>query len=108
MEEPARSANGFEFEQHHRAVLDALGEAVVVQDPDGRILFMNAVAADILGVAAADAIGHRTAELGWAPLDEAGRPIAREDRPASMSLRQQSPVEGMVVQHEQPDGERLW
>jgi diguanylate cyclase (GGDEF)-like protein/PAS domain S-box-containing protein len=81
----------------------------VVQDTEGRVLFLNALAADILDVAAAaDAIGRTSADLGWAPRDESGRAIAREDRPGSVSLRRGAPVEGMVVQYERPDGEHRW
>lgn len=108
MEESADRTGGFEVGRLHRAVLDSLGEGVVVQDADGRVLFLNAVAADILGVAPDDAIGRTSAEIGWAPRDEAGRPIATEDRPRMASQRRSAPVEGIVVQYERRDGERRW
>jgi PAS domain S-box-containing protein len=63
------------------ALLDAVGDAVVVADPDGRIQFWNPAAERLFGYAAADALGRsldliipeRLRERHWAGYREVMR-----------------------------------
>jgi PAS domain S-box-containing protein len=64
-----------------RALLDALGDAVVVADPEGRIRFWNPAAERLFGYAAGDALGRsldiiipeRLRERHWAGYREVMR-----------------------------------
>ncbi len=44
-------------------VVDAIQDAVFVRDPEGKILYINAAAAELVGVAPAEAVGRACTEL---------------------------------------------
>jgi PAS domain S-box-containing protein len=88
----------------HRELLQALGVAVYTTDPDGRITFYNESAADFWG---------RRPDLGelwcgsWRLLWPDGRPMAHEECPMAIALKEGREVRGWEAIAERPDGSRV-
>ncbi|HEX3428574.1 MAG TPA: ATP-binding protein [Candidatus Limnocylindrales bacterium] len=88
----------------YRAFLDALAVAVYTTDAAGRITFFNEAAVELWG---------RRPEIGeeWCGslrlfhLD--GRPMAHDECPMAIALKEQRPVRGEVAYAERPDGRRV-
>lgn len=66
------------------AILDSLGEGMIVSDSNGKVLLVNELAGDLLGLDAASVVGKEfAAEL----LDESsGTPIPAAERPMEVAL----------------------
>ena len=77
-----------------RELADKLASATFVVDHEGRLVYFNEGAADILGVTFGEA-GHLPLER-WAtdfmPVDEEGRPLAAEDLPLVVALQHHQPT----------------
>ncbi|TGD73609.1 ammonium transporter [Mangrovimicrobium sediminis] len=83
----------FEEKEQAQVTLKSLGEAVITADADDRILYMNPVAAEFIGIGESEAIGQNLAEafsvtgeadgcaiqLGLAALGQGGTGIRRHD-----------------------------
>lgn len=88
----------------YRQFLEALGVAVYTTDADGRITFFNEAAADFWG---------RRPELGeewcgsWKLYWSDGRPMAHEECPMAIALREERSVRGYEAVAERPDGTRV-
>jgi diguanylate cyclase (GGDEF)-like protein/PAS domain S-box-containing protein len=53
------------------ALLDAVGQAVIATDPEGRITYWNRAAVEMYGWAAEEALGRHVSTLGADPTDDA-------------------------------------
>jgi PAS domain S-box-containing protein len=60
-------SHALERETWHRAVVETMREGLFIEDAQGRIIFANEAALNILGCQERPLLGTRTAELGWAP-----------------------------------------
>jgi PAS domain S-box-containing protein len=87
------------------ALLAMLPVAVYTTDPEGRLTFYNDAAAELWG--------HRP-EIGssrwcgsWKLFWPDGRPLAHEDCPMGVTLREGHPVRGLEAVAERPDGTRV-
>jgi PAS domain S-box-containing protein len=91
-------------EQPYRDFLEALGVAVYTTDADGRITFFNEAAAVFWG--RRPALGEEwcgSLRLFWSD----GRPMAHEECPMAIALRENRPVRGYEAIAERPDGDRV-
>ena len=85
-------------------VLEALPAAIYTTDAQGRITFYNQ---------AASALAGRTPALGeewcisWKILKADGTPLAYEQCPMAVAIREQRPVHGVEALVERPDGSRV-
>jgi PAS domain S-box-containing protein len=86
-------------------LLEALPVAVYMTDAEGRITFFNQAAADLWG--------HRP-ELGsdqwcgsWRLYWPDGRPMAHDQCPMALTLKEGRPVRGVEAIAERPDGTRV-
>ncbi len=97
--------------RRERDTIQRIAESVPVGithiDRDGRVVFANAKAEEILGLSR-DAITRGVWNASpWQVMDEAGRPIPEDERPYARVRRTGLPLAGVrhVVQH--PDGRRV-
>lgn len=95
-----------ESERQYRELVEALGVAVYTTDADGHIVLYNETAAALWG---------RRPEPGkdrwcgsWRLYWPDGRPMAHEECPMALSLKEKRPVRGAEVMVEQPDGSRFY
>ncbi|HJU16679.1 MAG TPA: PAS domain S-box protein [Stellaceae bacterium] len=91
-------------ERRFRELLEALPAAVYTTDAEGRLTFYNQAAIDLAG--------HRP-ELGrqwcvsWRLYRPDGTPMAHEECPMAVALRENRPVRGVEAVAERPDGTRV-
>ena len=92
-------------EQWCRRVLDALPAAIYTTDTAGRITYYNQAAADLAG---------RRPELGkdewcvtWRLYWPDGTPMAHDQCPMAMALKENRPIRGAEAILERPDGTRV-
>jgi signal transduction histidine kinase len=91
-----RSHNMRTSEVLQQGVFDALAEAVVVQDVQGRFVLANRAAQAVLGTSG---FAGRTGDaLGFALLDTEGRALPPDERPSAVSLAAGRPVHGALLQ----------
>ncbi|MGJ7442598.1 bifunctional diguanylate cyclase/phosphodiesterase [Aquipuribacter sp. MA13-6] len=96
------SADG---EQLYRAVLESLGEGVVVHGREGQVLLHNQVAADVLGLTPAELAGRALLDPRWHMLEVDGTRLAAEDYPAARALRAGVGERGRLLLLRRPDGQ---
>ncbi|HSV00698.1 MAG TPA: PAS domain S-box protein [Roseiarcus sp.] len=92
-------------DDYFREVLDALPAALYVTDAAGLITYYNEAAAVLWG---------RRPELGtnqwcgsWKLFWPDGRPMAHDECPMALALREKRPIRGMEAIAERPDGTRV-
>lgn len=95
-------------EAHYRAVVESLGEGLVVQDADGRIRTANPQAARILGLSFDEVLGRVSADPRWRAVDENDRPLPGERHPAMVAFRTGEPVVDFRMGIHPPTGEMRW
>jgi PAS domain S-box-containing protein len=95
-----------ERERSFREMIDALPAAIYTTDADGRLTHFNPAAVEFSG---------RTPELGtdqWCVTMKLyqpdGQPLAHEDCPMAVALKEQRSVFGCEAIAERPDGSRVW
>jgi PAS domain S-box-containing protein len=82
-----------------RAVLDAVHEAITVQEPDGRLLWANDAAARLIGFETAEALLSAPIEglmAAFEVFDEQGNPLAVADLPGRHALAGEDPPEVLL------------
>lgn len=91
-------------EKQFRDLLQALPAAIYTTDADGRITFFNRACIDFAG---------RTPKIGdmwcvtWKLFHPDGTPLAHEDCPMAIALRENRPVRNVEAIAERPDGSRI-
>ncbi len=95
-------------ESRYRSIVEALGEGVVVQSNDGTILFANGRATAIIGIAESQALGRRSTDSQWAPINERGRVLEPDERPGYRCMQSALPVQDVVLGVVLPDGTKRW
>jgi PAS domain S-box-containing protein len=85
-------------------LLEAVGVAVYTTDNEGRITYFNDAAAQLWG---------RRPEMGelwcgsWRLLWPDGSPMAHDECPMAVSIREHRPIRGLEAMAERPDGSRV-
>ncbi|MBA1274015.1 PAS domain-containing sensor histidine kinase [Stutzerimonas azotifigens] len=93
-----------ESERHLRDLLEALPAAVYTTDADGRITFFNHAAVELSG---------RTPQLGdmwcvsWRLYNVDETPLAHDQCPMAIALKEDRPIRGVEAIAERPDGTRV-
>ncbi|MDB5413858.1 MAG: signal transduction histidine kinase [Rubritepida sp.] len=95
----------FASERRLREILEALPAAIYTTDAEGRITFFNRAATELAG---------REPQLGvdqwcvtWRLLWPDGTPMAHDDCPMAIALKEGRPVRGYEAIAERPDGSRI-
>lgn len=88
--ESRRLAGNVSFEDMAQITLDAIGDAVLVIDPQGTVIYLNKVAETLTGWCSEDAIGSAVGEIFFI-LD--GTTRQRAMNPAQRAIREQRTVE---------------
>lgn len=94
--------------ERYRAVVNALGDGVVVVSNKGDIVEANASAFRILGVPEIDFGNVYDRPIDWHLRDEQGRELAIDEMPAVVTLRTGKPCRNVVFQTEPPHGKAVW
>lgn len=92
----------------HRAVFDSVGEGLVVQVSDGRIIASNAAAERILGLTRDQMEGRTSTDPRWVAVHPDGSPFPGESHPAMVCLRTRQPVHEVVMGVHRPDDSYAW
>jgi PAS domain S-box-containing protein len=91
-------------EKQFRDLLQALPAAIYTTDADGRITFFNRACIEFAG---------RTPKIGdmwcvtWKLFHPDGTPLAHEDCPMAIALKENRPVRNVEAVAERPDGSRI-
>jgi two-component system cell cycle sensor histidine kinase/response regulator CckA len=88
------------------AVLHTSVAAIVVLDPDGRIVVANPAAESILGLARHQILQRTYDDPSWHSTGPDGKPIRDEDLPFRRALASAEPVHDVRMGIEWPSGER--
>ncbi len=91
-----------------RTVLNAVQEAIVVQDDSVAIQLWNPAAERILGLSANELLGVTPTSREWHAFDANGQPLADDQHPAIVALRTGKSVTGIVMGVHKPNGDRVW
>ena len=95
-------------ELRYRAVISALEEGLIVQQPDGTVTAMNPAAGRILGLSDDEMKARRWLHADWGIIDQNGQRVAPDASPSLRALRTGEPVRGRVFGLSRPDGSRVW
>jgi PAS domain S-box-containing protein len=87
------------------AMLEVLPCAVYSTDAEGVVTYFNQAAATMAG--REPTVGRDKWCVSWRLLDTAGQPLALEDCPMAVALREGKPVRGVEILVERPDGSRM-
>ncbi len=90
-----------------RAFFDSLTQGVMIVDPAGVILDLNAAALQILDRERDSLVGHGIADLPPA-VDERGEPLTTETRPIGEVLRRGDPIAMRTIGLDLPGHGRRW
>jgi PAS domain S-box-containing protein len=90
------------------SIIAAMGEGLVVQDSEGKIIECNRRAEEILGLTLDQMRGRTSIDPRWRSIHEDGSDYPGRDHPAMVTLRTGNPVRSQVMGIEQPGGERRW
>jgi PAS domain S-box-containing protein len=80
-----------------RAVVETMGEGLLVQDRNGAVIDCNNAACNLLRLDSEKVRGKQLFNLGWTLLREDGTPLPPEEHPALKVLRTGTPVRNLVV-----------
>ncbi len=97
-----------EIIQRHRAVVNALGDGVLVISREQAILESNPSASRILDVPRDDIQSVFPVPSSWKISDEQGTPLKPEGGPASITLATGRPCRNVLLHIERPDHSALW
>jgi len=95
-------------EEHFRSAVNALGEGIVLQGPDGTIAFCNARAEEILGLTANQMSGRTSLDPLWRTIHEDGSPFPGNTHPAMETLRTGQALHNIVMGVHKPNGDLTW
>ncbi len=94
-----------ESERKLRELIEALPAAVCVTDASGYITYYNAAAVALWGVR--PELGTTRICGSWKIFWSDGTPMAPDESPVAMALREKRPVRGIEATVERPDGTRV-
>ena len=89
-------------------IMSSLSEGVVIQDRQGRIVFSNAAAADILGLSNDQLLGLTSMDPRWGAIRPDGSPYPGEEHPAMVTLETGQALQNQEMGIRKPDGSLTW
>lgn len=97
-----------ESEERYSSVVSAIGEGLVVQDMNDKIIMCNQAAADILGLTLNQLKGKDSYDPRWQALKEDGTPFPPEEHPTMITLRTGQPVSNVLMNVHTGEGQRKY
>jgi diguanylate cyclase (GGDEF)-like protein/PAS domain S-box-containing protein len=94
--------------ERYRTVIEALHEAVVLQDADGAIVACNRRAEELLGLTVAELEGRTSADPLWEAVHPDGTPWPGEDHPPARVLATGAPQIGELMGVRSGGGALRW
>ena len=95
-----------ESERRFRQMIDALPVAVYTTDAEGRLTHFNPAAVEFAG--RVPTLGEDHWCVSWKLYRPDGTPLARDETPMAITLKEGRPLHGEEAIAERPDGERRW
>lgn len=89
-----------------QALMETRALGLSVTDPDGMLLRVNALAAEIMGIDTG--IGSSIGSDEWTVAGADGTPLDPAQYPAAIALREGRAVTGQEIRIQRPDGEWRW
>jgi PAS domain S-box-containing protein len=86
-----------ESEERHRLLFETMGQGVVYQDADGRIVSANPAAERILGLTIDQMQGRTSADPRWHAIREDGSDFPGETHASMIALRTGKEVSGVIM-----------
>ena len=93
------------------AVVEGVTDGITMQDPSGRIVFANRVAAQLLGASGGGVVGAVVSDAlidRFEIMDPSGAPLPLEDLPGRVVLRGEAAVERLVRFRVRATNEERW
>ncbi len=109
--EQLASVDAREARDQLEAILSGVADAVTAQAPDGRLLFANQAAVELLGFESSEALlSAAPAEImnRFEILDEQGQPFALEELPGRRALMLGETAQAVVRFRERGSGDERW
>jgi len=97
-----------ESEGRFRGAMAAMVEGLAILSPEGVFVFGNRAAEEMLGLGEGALQGLSPEDLGLERLREDGAPLALEDFPTSITLRDGREVRDAVIGYRSPDNRVIW
>jgi len=98
-----------EGEDRFRDLVNALHVGVLIQGPRSEVLFANAAAERLLGLAGAQMMGKTSLDATPFAIHEDGSPFPGQDHPGPQALATGKPVRDVVMGFDRPaSGDRVW
>jgi two-component system CheB/CheR fusion protein len=101
----AASAIPAPFQPNFHRVVEALSAAVYVTDAEGRITYYNKAAVELWGYR--PPLGDSRWCGSWRLFWPDGMPMAHDECPMAMAIRENRPITGLEAIAERPDGSRV-
>jgi PAS domain S-box-containing protein len=95
-----------ESEQRFREMIDALPVAIYTTDAQGRLTHFNPAAVRFAGLV--PTLGTTKWCVSWKLFLKNGQPLALEECPMAIALKEGTILEGAEIIAERPDGSRVW
>ncbi|MGE7469745.1 EAL domain-containing protein [Bosea sp. NPDC003192] len=104
-DEPAGAQAGVADDSWFREVVTQLPLALYATDAEGRVTYFNQAAARFVG--RQPQLGHDRWCIAHRLFQVDGSPLAHEDCPLAVALREKRPIRGVEALAERPDGSRV-
>lgn len=86
-----------EFSPYFQALFMEMGQGVVYQDAEGKIVLVNPAAEKLLGLTFAQLIGKESVDPGWRAIHKDYSEFPGEEHPAMVCLRTGEPVHNVLM-----------
>lgn len=104
-EPSGRESDGSTGDERARMALDALPAAIYLTDADGKIVYFNGAAAELWGQR--PVLGASSWCGSWRLFWPDGRPMAHDECPMAVALKERRQIRGAEAAAERPDGTRV-
>ncbi len=96
------------MDQNYKAVIETLGEGVVLQNRKAEIIEFNQNACTILGLTEDQLVGRTSFDPRWKAIKEDGSDFDGSEHPAIVALKTGKSVAGVIMGIKLPSGETRW
>ena len=86
-----------ENEQCHRTLFKSMSIGVFYFRPDGKIIFANPYAADILGIPLDEIVERQHTDPRWSNINEDGSGLEADSLPSTIAMRTGKPVRNKII-----------
>lgn len=97
-----------ESENRFRGAMSVMLEGLAILSPQGVFIYVNRAAEEILGSVEGSLQGRSITDIGLERLAEDGTPLAPEDYPSVISLRENREIRNFVLGYRFPDHTVRW